>query len=122
MSDTAKFIRSHAARGKEGIEGEQNGKTRVALLETRRCVHQSNRFSLFPRARKCDLRAKPTGVAVGYEASSSASPRFVSTAVGAMSVREVLVGTAAAVLLADVEIRVSFAEPPTAIGTAGALL
>jgi hypothetical protein len=39
-----------------------------------------------------------------------------------MSVREVLMGPGAVVLLIAVEIRVSFAEPPTAIGIAGALL
>lgn len=109
--------------GREGIKGERNEKARVGLLqETRRRMYQSNRFNLLPRARKCDLRAKATGVAVGYGASSSASPRFVPTAGGAMSVREVLMGPGAVVLLIAVEIRVSFAEPPTAMGTVGALL
>ena len=62
-------------------------------------------------------------MAVGYGASSSDSPRLVPTTVGTMSVREVLAGCAdEEVRDTAVEMRDSFAEPPTANGRAGELL
>jgi hypothetical protein len=62
-------------------------------------------------------------VAVGYGASSSPRPRFVCTTVGTTSVREVLEGCVdEEVRAVAVETRDSFAEPPTATGTAGELL